>query len=100
MDAVAREEFGRLLGTLYAVLAKFEDVLPEGKHNTLKQFLDVGEAGLFVDELCAVLANLGIPVSRADYDELAALGARVEGAVVQPSGFLRRIIVQELDIEP
>jgi hypothetical protein len=98
VDEQVKERVRRVRRQCVAAADRFADRLPTDVAATLRQFVDVGEYGLFTETLCAALANRRIPVTRAEHAQLAALTAEVEGASYQPSRYLTELVVADAEV--
>ncbi|GAB2960834.1 hypothetical protein GCM10027280_57060 [Micromonospora polyrhachis] len=75
----------RIPRRLSEVLEGFEGALPPDRFTALRQLVDDGGREQVVTRLCATLDELGIPVTRAEHAELAAMTSRPAPAA-GPSG--------------
>ncbi len=68
--------FEDLAGRLYGLVIIFSDRLPADHARWLHHVVDVGEYGLALEDLAAMLAYDEIPVTDQERSDIAALAAR------------------------
>ncbi len=79
------------------LLDQLANRVPPAELEQLHEFLEVGEPGELFDNLAALFIKEQLPVSREEYDELAAL---VKCISVDDHPFLRPDMLARLNVAP